>query len=173
MIDRLSLTIPSGFSVDHDAQKFLDSLGRCKPDAFRESFPSASREAFDLLQQCLSINPLKRITADQALEHPYFDGVRQEWQCSPGSSKVRCKGFDYGRVNSIIRRWDWLTLNLILKNGVCLSFVVQYCKKWIYCGVKQRMKRRAYPIPLLMSIHPTQWQDLKRRRAKLPPTPLR
>lgn len=35
-------------------------------------FPTASDEALDLLQQLLHFNPNKRLTAEQALSHPYF-----------------------------------------------------------------------------------------------------
>lgn len=34
-------------------------------------FPTASNEALDLLRRCLKFNPSKRLTADEALSHPY------------------------------------------------------------------------------------------------------
>ena len=39
---------------------------------FAVKYPSASPEAVDLLNQCLSLNPAERITAEAALSHPYF-----------------------------------------------------------------------------------------------------
>jgi serine/threonine protein kinase len=37
-------------------------------------FPGVDSNAIDLLQQMLTINPSKRISAKAALGHPYFTG---------------------------------------------------------------------------------------------------
>ncbi|KAF0710143.1 Aste57867_5594 [Aphanomyces stellatus] len=67
-----------GYTVEGDALKFLESLPRCSPQALTKAFRKASPEAISLLRRLLCINPQRRITADQALQHPYFKTVRAQ-----------------------------------------------------------------------------------------------
>ncbi|KAF0720965.1 hypothetical protein AaE_010225, partial [Aphanomyces astaci] len=67
-----------GYTVEGDALKFLESLPRCSPQALTKAFRKASPEAVSLLRRLLCINPTRRITADQALQHPYFKAVRAQ-----------------------------------------------------------------------------------------------
>lgn len=53
------------------ASTMLESLPQSRPKALSEMFPTASAEALDLLRVCLQFNPNKRITAQEALRHPY------------------------------------------------------------------------------------------------------
>lgn len=41
----------------------------------QEKFPVITSSAFDLLSKMLTYDPKKRITAQEALEHPYFTDV--------------------------------------------------------------------------------------------------
>lgn len=41
----------------------------------------------DLLKRMLVINPEKRITVEEALNHPYFDDIREE-ECEPLCDRV-------------------------------------------------------------------------------------
>lgn len=53
------------------AKKFLDSLPDGEGTDFQDLFPDADVEGIDLLRKLLRFNPEKRLTAEQALEHPY------------------------------------------------------------------------------------------------------
>jgi mitogen-activated protein kinase 15 len=49
----------------------LDSLPPTKPKPLHEIFPTASDDALDLLKSLMHFNPNKRLTAEDALKHPY------------------------------------------------------------------------------------------------------
>ena len=53
------------------APTMLESLPQAKPRRLRDMFPTASDDALDLLRNLLQFNPNRRLTADQALRHPY------------------------------------------------------------------------------------------------------
>ena len=49
----------------------LESLPAPKAKKLRDLFPSASEEALDMIKNLLVFNPGKRLSAEQALQHPY------------------------------------------------------------------------------------------------------
>ena len=67
------------------AKTMLESIVNIKPRSLRDLLPSASPEAIDLIRQCLHFNPNKRVSAHQALKHPYvlqFSNPAEEKICT-------------------------------------------------------------------------------------------
>ena len=86
-------------------------------------FPTASAAAADLLSKLLHFNPAKRITAEEALRHPYVSQFHSpsEEPSAPGIITIsiddnvkvrllrpRANAVELGfRVTSAGVRWDW------------------------------------------------------------------
>ena len=63
------------------AATMLESLPPSRPRSYAEMFPTATAEALDLMRLCLQFNPDKRLTAEDALRHPYvaqFHNIDEE-----------------------------------------------------------------------------------------------
>lgn len=66
------------------AATMLESLPVGRPRPLNEMFPSASPEALDLLRKCMYFNPAKRLSAHEAMRHPYvlqFHNPEDEFEC--------------------------------------------------------------------------------------------
>ncbi|MCO5555526.1 hypothetical protein L7F22_009071 [Adiantum nelumboides] len=69
------------------AATMLENMSCGSARSFRKAFPSASPEAEDLLRRLLQFNPHRRLTAEQALQHPYlsqFHNPMDEPICNRG-----------------------------------------------------------------------------------------
>jgi mitogen-activated protein kinase 15 len=58
------------------AKECLDQITITKKKTFAQFFPNNSEDALDLLKNLLVLNPNHRLTADQALKHPYIAEIR-------------------------------------------------------------------------------------------------
>lgn len=74
------------------ARRFMLGLPSTSPVNMGVKFPDANPEAVDLLSKMLILDPNRRITVDQALEHPYLASLHDktlepladshvDWQC--------------------------------------------------------------------------------------------
>jgi serine/threonine protein kinase len=61
------------------ARKFLRSLPAKKPTPLQKTYPTANPLGLDLLSKMLMFDPSKRITAEEALSHPYLVAAAQEY----------------------------------------------------------------------------------------------
>ena len=61
---------------DEKARKYLRNLQQRKKRKLKRRFPGADKHALDLFTQLLKFDVDKRITMDQALQHPYLKPVK-------------------------------------------------------------------------------------------------
>ncbi|KAL4484782.1 hypothetical protein ABPG74_019959 [Tetrahymena malaccensis] len=71
---------------DPEYKKLLSYFPYCPGKNFKLIFPNASSQCLDLLKKLLQIDPSQRITAEQALAHPFFEMLHDpsdEPDCEP------------------------------------------------------------------------------------------
>ena len=75
-LEGMSPNIPEG------AKKLLNDIGPMKKKKIKELFPkdagysqSDARNAADLIESMIKWNPAKRVSAEKALEHKFFEGI--------------------------------------------------------------------------------------------------
>jgi len=63
----------------------LESIPATKAKKLRDLFPAASDDALDMIKNLLTFNPTKRLSAEEALQHPYvaqFHNPEEEPNCT-------------------------------------------------------------------------------------------
>jgi len=63
---------------NEQCQRYLLSLPKKKKVSIASKFPGTSPEGINLIENLLCFDYRKRLTADQALQHPYFNDVRDK-----------------------------------------------------------------------------------------------
>ncbi|CAK70129.1 unnamed protein product (macronuclear) [Paramecium tetraurelia] len=71
------------FIKNKNAMEFVQSLPSVPPQSIKKIIDYPNPLAIDLLDKMLVINPHKRITAHEALNHPYFKEIREKTEEAP------------------------------------------------------------------------------------------
>ena len=79
---------------NESAIKYIKSLPKRTKQSFKALYPKANPVALDLLSKMLVFNPDRRITIQECLAHPYFEGLH-----NPEEEPVSAKIFDWGWDN--------------------------------------------------------------------------
>lgn len=81
------------------AREYIRKLTFRKRIPFRTLFPRANPLAVDLLEKMLAFNPVKRITVDEALKHPYLSPYHDP-DDEPTAIPIPYEFFDFDRRKS-------------------------------------------------------------------------
>ena len=77
-------------------RNFVKKCKKKKRKSFEKVFPDSNSIALDLLKKLLVFDPKKRITVNEALEHPYLEGLHIE-DDEPTREKVNALEFEFER----------------------------------------------------------------------------
>lgn len=78
------------------AREYIRSLPFKKKIPWRAMFPHKSELALDLLDRLLAFNPVKRITVEEALRHPYLEPYHDP-EDEPIADMIPEEFFDFDR----------------------------------------------------------------------------
>ena len=77
------------FVTDAKALEYIKSFPPKKPSDLSEIYPAATPDCIDLLKKTLEINPKKRLTIDECINHPFLSKVRDRSRETVVPSPVR------------------------------------------------------------------------------------
>mmetsp|Transcript_10481 Transcript_10481/g.15706 ORF Transcript_10481/g.15706 Transcript_10481/m.15706 type:complete len:538 (+) Transcript_10481:90-1703(+) len=80
--------IDLSFVANRKARSYILDMQDCTPVDLPSKFPNSGANALDLLGQMLQFNPNKRITIDEALQHPWLSNFRSAQNEVPALNPV-------------------------------------------------------------------------------------
>jgi mitogen-activated protein kinase 1/3 len=93
--------------IDNPKSKwFIKSLSYTRGIPFSQLFPQADPLAIDLLQKMIVLDPTERITASEALQHPYMSDLYDP-RCNPPARVPIDLNIDENCGEQIIREMMW------------------------------------------------------------------
>jgi len=121
---------PSAQDIDAVQSPFaatmLESLPPTKPKRAQELFPNASEQAADLLHKLLEFNPDKRITAEEALRHPYLAQFHNPAD-EPSCNHIISIPIDDNTKYTIQEYREKLYAEIVKRKKVCKRHVCSLC----------------------------------------------
>lgn len=87
------------------AREYIRSLPFKKRIHFGSMYPKANPLAIDLLDKLLAFNPLKRITCEEALRHPYLEPYHDP-EDEPDAMPIPESFFDFDKLKDQITKED-------------------------------------------------------------------
>lgn len=80
---------------DQSVRTFLnDCVKKTKRVSFEELFPGIEKDALDLMRRLLCYDPAERISAEEAMEHPFFKELHQK-ENEPGNARIEYFDFEF------------------------------------------------------------------------------
>lgn len=98
---------------NESALKYIKSLPKRSKQKFVTIYPKANPVGLDLLEKILTFNPDKRLTVEECLAHPYFEGLH-----NPEEEPVAESYFDWS--------WDSFEPTKDLLQSMVFDLSLQY-----------------------------------------------
>lgn len=108
------------------AREYIRSLPFKKKIPLKHMFPKTSDLALDLLEKLLAFNPVKRITVEEALRHPYLEPYHDP-EDEPTANPIPEEFFDFDKNKDSLTKEE-------LKRKICLA---------VFEGVRANVAARA------------------------------